>query len=41
MKLSLLLKNPKHLIITRGDKGAASIYNNEIIEIGVKKSQNC
>jgi len=28
----------KHLIITRGDKGAVSIYNNEITEIGVKKN---
>ena len=28
----------KHLIITRGDKGAISILNNEIIEVGVKKN---
>ena len=28
----------KHLIITRGDKGAISIFNNEIIEVGVKKT---
>jgi len=28
----------KHLIITRGDKGAISINNNEVIEIGVKKN---
>ena len=28
----------KHLIITRGDKGAISINNDEIIEIGVKKN---
>ena len=27
----------KHLIITRGDKGAISIYNGEVVEIGVKK----
>ena len=27
-----------HLIITRGDKGAISIFNNEIIEVGVKKN---
>ena len=31
-------KLKKHLIITRGDKGAVSIYNEEIIEIGVKKN---
>jgi len=28
----------KHLIITRGDTGAISILNNEIIEVGVKKN---
>ena len=28
----------KHLIITRGDKGAISIYNNNIIEVGVKQN---
>jgi fructokinase len=28
----------KQLIITRGDKGAVSIYQNEITEIGVKKN---
>ena len=28
----------KHLIITRGDKGAISVFNNEIIEVGVKKN---
>ena len=28
----------KHLIITRGDKGAISIFNNEIIEVGIKKN---
>ena len=28
----------KHLIVTRGDKGAISILNNEIIEVGVKKN---
>ena len=28
----------KHLIITRGNKGAISILNNEIIEVGVKKN---
>ena len=28
----------KHLIITRGDKGAVSIKNDEIVEIGVKKN---
>ena len=28
----------KHLIITRGEKGAISIYNNNIIEIGIKKN---
>jgi len=27
----------KHLIITRGDKGAVSINDNEVVEIGVKK----
>ena len=27
----------KHLIITRGVKGAISINNNEVVEIGVKK----
>ncbi len=27
----------KHLIITRGNKGAVSINNNEVVEIGVKK----
>jgi len=27
----------KHLIITRGDKGAVSISNNKVVEIGVKK----
>ena len=27
-----------HLIITRGDKGAISVFNNEIIEVGVKKN---
>tara|TARA_B100000963_G_scaffold242417_1_gene212200 strand:- start:2426 stop:3355 length:930 start_codon:yes stop_codon:yes gene_type:complete len=27
----------KHLIVTRGDKGAISIYNNKIEDIGVKK----
>ena len=26
----------KHLIITRGNKGAISINNNEVVEIGVK-----
>ena len=31
-------ESKKHLIITRGDKGAVSIYNNEIIEVGVKKN---
>ena len=28
----------KHLIITRGDKGAVSINNDEIVEIGIKKN---
>ena len=28
----------KHLIITRGDKGAMAIFNNEVFEIGVKKN---
>ena len=28
----------KHLIITKGDKGAISIYNNNIIEVGVKQN---
>ena len=28
----------KHLIITRGNKGAISIDNNEVIEIGIKKN---
>ena len=28
----------KHLIITRGDKGAISVFNNETIEVGVKKN---
>ena len=28
----------KHLIITRGNKGAISILNNEIIEVGIKKN---
>ena len=28
----------KHLIITRGDKGAISVFNNEIIEVGAKKN---
>ena len=31
-------KLKKNLIITRGDKGAVSIYNEEIIEIGVEKN---
>ena len=28
----------KHLVITRGDKGAISIYNSEVIEINAKKN---
>ena len=32
-KLSHLQKINKHLVITRGDKGAISIYNNEIFEV--------
>ena len=36
--ISFAKESKKHLIITRGDKGAVSIYNNEIIEIGVKKN---
>ena len=28
----------KHLISTRGDKGAISIFNNEVFDIGVKKN---
>ncbi len=30
----------KHLVITRGDKGAISIYNNEVFEIGIKENLN-
>ena len=36
--ISFAKESKKHLIITRGDKGAVSIYNNEIIEIDVKKN---
>ena len=28
----------KHLIITRGNKGAISIFNNEVFEIGIKEN---
>jgi len=28
----------KHIIITRGDKGAVSIYKNNVVEIGVQKN---
>ena len=28
----------KHLIITRGEKGAISIFNNQITEIGIEKN---
>tara|TARA_Y100000992_G_scaffold290454_1_gene245970 strand:- start:640 stop:1569 length:930 start_codon:yes stop_codon:yes gene_type:complete len=30
----------KHLVITRGDKGAISICNNEVFEIGIKENLN-
>ena len=35
--ISLGKELKKHLIITRGDKGAVSINSNEVVEIGVKK----
>ena len=28
----------KHLVITRGDKGAISIYNEQVVEVGIKKN---
>ena len=28
----------KHLVITRGDKGAISVYNEQVVEVGIKKS---
>ena len=28
----------KHIIITRGDKGAISVYNNNIVEVGIKQN---
>ncbi len=33
-------KLEKHLVITRGDKGAISIINDDIVEIGIKKNLN-
>ena len=36
--VSFAKKIKKHLIITRGNKGAISIYNNNIIEVGVKQN---
>ena len=28
----------KHLVITRGDKGAISVYNEQVVEVGIKKN---
>ena len=30
----------KHLVITRGDKGAISVYNEQVVEVGIKKNLN-